>query len=73
MLYQMTKWATAQFALASVCNKTLYLMSNVLDVREFQDCLEYVVESVDQTAGQHVLAAIGSIYDINHNGFEKFI
>lgn len=48
-------------------------MSNVLDVRELQDCLEYVVESVDQTAGQHVLAAIGSIYDINHNGFEKFI
>lgn len=39
-----------------------------MDVREFQEGLKYVTKSINQIAGQHVLAATGLIYDSNYDG-----
>lgn len=53
------------------CGKTLHLMSNILDIADVQDSLEYITESMSQISGEHVLAATGPIYLNNTKGFNK--
>lgn len=55
----------------NTCGKTLHLMSNILDISEVQDSLEYITDSMSQIEGEHVLAATGLAYRSNFEGFKK--
>ena len=46
-------------------------MSNIVDISEVQDSLEYITDSMSQIEGEHVLAATGPVYPNNTEGFNK--